>query len=394
MSQEFFTKNSLTELAANIRESGKSVTLLFAYNGAGKTRLSMEFKEQGKATGEADTLYFNAFTQDLFWWNNDLAEDRERFLNLNVQSRFFGGLQKKDIENKIRPLLHRYATFNFDINWDEGKVIFFREEVVDGKTQVIDYIKVSRGEENLFYWCFYLAIAQLAIDGDEDYTWVNYLYVDDPISSLDDNNAIALAHHLAMLLKSEDNIVEQEDPNSKKIDYKVKGIISTHHALLFNVLCNEFGNRGRKLYLRKKNNEFEVKSTGDSPFIYHIAMIQELNKIIVADSLFTYHFSTLRTILEKAASFHGFNGFTDCIIINDDDEDGLLKTRIISALNHSGYSLFEPTPMGEDNKKYFKQIFENYLKNYKFNTELFEELGTPLIPAIIQQDVATIKDKL
>ena len=239
-----------------------------------------------------------------------------------------------------------------------------------------------------------MAIAQLAIDGDEDYTWVNYLYVDDPISSLDDNNAIALAHHLAMLLKSEDNIVEQEDPNSKKIDYKVKGIISTHHALLFNVLCNEFGNRGRKLYLRKKNNEFEVKSTGDSPFIYHIAMIQELNKIIVADSLFTYHFSTLRTILEKAASFHGFNGFTDCIIINDDDEDGLLKTRIISALNHSGYSLFEPTPMGEDNKKYFKQIFENYLKNYKFNTELFEELGTPLIPAIIQQDVATIKDKL
>jgi len=35
--------------------------------------------------------------------------------------------------------------------------------------------------------------------------------------------------------------------------------------------------------------------------------------------------------------------------------------------------LFEPKEMGEDNKIYFKQIFENFKKNYKFNEKLFEE---------------------
>jgi wobble nucleotide-excising tRNase len=45
-------------------------------------------------------------------------------------------------------------------------------------------------EENIFVWSFFLAIAQLAIDNDENYAWVKTIYIDDPISSLDDNNVI------------------------------------------------------------------------------------------------------------------------------------------------------------------------------------------------------------
>ena len=54
--------------------------VLFAYNGTGKTRLSAEFKSLGQqldeATGRktADTLYYNAFTEDLFYWDNDLGK--------------------------------------------------------------------------------------------------------------------------------------------------------------------------------------------------------------------------------------------------------------------------------------------------------------------------------
>ena len=64
----------------------KKYVLLFAYNGTGKTRLSAEFKTLGQTlneeTGEktADTLYYNAFTEDLFYWDNDLENDTERFL--------------------------------------------------------------------------------------------------------------------------------------------------------------------------------------------------------------------------------------------------------------------------------------------------------------------------
>ena len=62
-------------------------------------------------------------------------------------------------------------------------------------------IKISRGEENIFIWCFFLAVVQLAMDGQEAYDWVKYVYIDDPISSLDENNAIAVAYHLAQLLE-------------------------------------------------------------------------------------------------------------------------------------------------------------------------------------------------
>ena len=54
--------------------------LIYAYNGTGKTRLSIEFKNKGKNEKMGDTLYFNAFTVDLFHWDNDLENDLERTL--------------------------------------------------------------------------------------------------------------------------------------------------------------------------------------------------------------------------------------------------------------------------------------------------------------------------
>ena len=46
----------------------------------------MEFKDLGRrrTDGNADTLYFNAFTEDLFSWDNDLENDSERVLQLNT----------------------------------------------------------------------------------------------------------------------------------------------------------------------------------------------------------------------------------------------------------------------------------------------------------------------
>jgi tRNA A37 threonylcarbamoyladenosine biosynthesis protein TsaE len=59
---------NLDELATYLRQEleNKKFMLLYAYNGTGKTRLSMAFKEAGKQDDQRDTLYFNAFTEDLF----------------------------------------------------------------------------------------------------------------------------------------------------------------------------------------------------------------------------------------------------------------------------------------------------------------------------------------
>lgn len=84
---------SRNRLVQRLRDdlNNKDFILLFAYNGTGKTRLSMEFKEAGKSKEgiERDTLYFNAFTEDLFHWDNDLKNDTERHLKINADSRFF-----------------------------------------------------------------------------------------------------------------------------------------------------------------------------------------------------------------------------------------------------------------------------------------------------------------
>jgi len=364
MNRETSSYPDLEALVTYLRSLDKKYILLFAYNGTGKTRLSMDFMQAGKefdADGNVtarDTLYFNAFTEDLFNWDNDLINDAQRVLKLNKDSKFFDGLQELEMDNKIRPLLHRYSDFNFLINYDEGSVKFIREEIIEGTAQNVEHIKVSRGEENIFIWCFFLAIAQLAIDRQEAYQWVKYVFIDDPVSSLDDNNTIAIAHHLASMLKTGNG--------------EIKTIISTHHALFFNVLHNEFGNNFPKYFLSKINNGYELRNTNDSPFFYHVSLIQELQKTIISGNLYTYHFNILRTILEKAANFHGFNGFSDCIEINDDDEYKTLHTRMVNIFNHGSYSLFEPREMVEENKRYFKQIFDNFLSNYKFNDKLFE----------------------
>lgn len=358
---------SLTALAQHLRDEleNKKYILLYAYNGTGKTRLSTEFKNLGKNGDERDTLYFNAFTEDLFWWDNDLENDRERVLKINSESRFFAGLGEMEMDNRIRPLLNRYADFDFRIdttNWE----ISFSREVQDGDTTtVVDHIKVSRGEENIFIWCFFLAIVQLALDGAEAYRWVKYIYIDDPISSLDEHNAIAVANHLAQMLKRGDN--------------RLKAVISTHHTLFFNVLYNELG-RAKKYFLSKgtlANSYLLREQDDDTPLFHHVATLTELYEAAQSGRLYTYHFNMLRAVLEKTASFHGYQGFAECIRRDKDDPDGILHARLLNILSHGNYSLYEPQEMLEENKRYFRKILYDFLNRHPFNPALFPSAPSP-----------------
>ena len=370
--------DAIESLADHLRQEleQKNTLLLFAYNGTGKTRLSMAFKELGKQNSERDTLYFNAFTEDLFSWDNDLDSDSERMLKLNSDSQFFAGLAELEMDNRIRPFLDRYADFDFEIDYKKYEVIFSRkidnpeydensDDLDQERTITESHIKVSRGEENIFIWCFFLAVMQLAMDKDiEAYSWVKFVYIDDPISSLDENNAVAVGHHLAQLLKDKDN--------------PLKTVISTHHSLFFNVIFNEFHRvKGAKPFFLNKNkasSTYTLKDTGDTPFFYHVAMLAELHRASQSGELYTYHFNMLRIILEKTASFHGFKGFSNCIKKDEGDADGVLHTRLINILNHGNYSLYEPREMLQENKDIFQKILNDFLQNYNFNTALFPEL--------------------
>lgn len=389
------TFKDLNSLAEQLREEleKKKFILLFAYNGTGKTRLSTAFKNLGKAnntdneTELRDTLYFNAFTEDLFSWDNDLDNDSDRKLTLNMDSSYFAGLESMEMDNRIRALLNRYADFEFRIDTTTWEVVFAREfrvkkdettgnEVtrvdtgqVEGENEYVtrreEAIKVSRGEENIFIWCFFLAIVELALDDDGSgpYNWVKYIYIDDPISSLDEHNAITVANHLAQLLKR---------PESQ-----LKTVISTHHALFFNVLCNELSKANKYFLSRDGSPEgLLLRKTGHTPFFHHVASLLKLYKVARDGRLYTYHFNILRAILEKTASFHGYQNFSACIKRDENDEDGILHTRIINILNHGNYSLFEPQEMQEENKTHFRKILQKFIGRHPFNPKLFQSEST------------------
>jgi wobble nucleotide-excising tRNase len=383
----------VTRLRDDLNGGDQDFVLLYAYNGTGKTRLSMSFKDAGKKKKTSrlkvngsflrvnggkhfnvehivgDTLYFNAYTEDLFTWDNDIARDSERRLRLNAESKFFKGLKDLALDERIAYYLGRYADFEFDIDYTHWTISFRKGDA--------QHIKVSRGEENIFIWCMFMAICERVIDGAPSYDWVNYIYIDDPITSLDDNNAIAVASDLAKLLRSakgrtkrvqvKTNGPKDEAPTEKQVAAPIKSVVSSHHALFFNVVCNELKNdRHKKYFLHRPNRGtgYTLRATKDAPFFHHVAMLAELQ--IAADSgkLYTFHFNVLRSILEKTAIFFGREDFSDCI---HGLPDAGLFSRALNLLSHGKFDIYQPMEMVDDNKQLFRQILDAFLGRYEFS---------------------------
>lgn len=342
---------------------GNDYVLIFAHNGVGKTRLSMEFKDIGKKGSGADTLYFNAFTEDLFDWDNDFDDDQERLINFKSHSRFFKDLEGMGLDDQIRAHLHRHAEFNFDINFVEGEIRFFRDVMENGTNKRAEDIKISRGEENLFIWCFFLAILTLATEAEkgQPYDWVKYVYIDDPISSLDEHNTISVASDLASIIKGTKN--------------GVKFVISTHHGLFFNVMFNELkGKRApgddndirRKAYILHRLKDtltYTLQNTTESPFLQHVAALAELKAASKTGKISQHHFNLLRSILEKTAIFFGNQHISTCF-------NGLPKkalyVRFLNVRSHAKYSVFEAESIHAADKKMFREILADFLDRYRF----------------------------
>jgi hypothetical protein len=377
---------NLRTLARKLRDDlgGVELILLYAYNRTGKTRLSMEFKDAGKRknNGSADTLYFNAFTEDLFTWDNDLDGDSVRHLQLNPDSTFFNGLKDLALDETIAGYLSRYADFDFDIDYETWKVSFLKDEA--------ENIKISRGEQNIFIWCLFMAICERMLDGHVSYQSHKYLYIDDPISSLDDNNAIAVACDLAQLLR---RAASRKDQNGAPAPIKV--VFSSHHALFFNVMCNEIGRAKegeskvthKRYFLHRPNGDgvFTLRATEDTPFFHHVASLAELQLAADPNSgkLYTFHFNALRSIMEKTASFFGHADISFCLKALDNEEDRALYNRVLNLLSHGKYAIHEPAEMGEDNKELFRRILEDFTTKFQF--ALPDLMHTPPITAALAQ---------
>ena len=290
-----------------------------------------------------------------------LIEDTDRHLTINENSSFFSGLTDLALDEAIADYLSRYADFDFDINYEKWIVTFRKGDD--------DRIKISRGEENLFIWCMFMAICERVIDGHSSYQWVKHLYIDDPISSLDDNKAIAVACDLAALLRK---AASRRDASGERDPLTT--VFSSHHALFFNVMCNELRRTSRRPRASKRlSGTFYTDRTPrgasryeplkSTPYFHHVATLAELRERSQAGNLYTYHFNALRSILEKTASFLGHQDLRVCL---DGLQDEVLYNRALNLLSHGKYQIYEPVEMGEDNKELFSRILNDVLERFQF----------------------------
>jgi len=355
--------SSLSEIAQKIKDSNKKVTLLYAFNATGKTRLSMEFKNlvNDYKGGEIikHVIYYNAFTEDLFSWDNDLENDNERKLKINKNSKFIELIERQGKENEIA---ERFKEFTFskiepNVNTNTGEITF---SLPTGDEKAIENIKISKGEESIFIWTVFFVlmetiIAELNIDeisdrSTDEFNPIQYIFIDDPISSLDDNHAIDIALELKHIIGSSKN----ED---------LHFIISTHHSLFYNVLHTEMTN-AKKFWLGKNEDKYSMieLQNNETPFGYHLLLKDEIKRAIDNNMIKRYHFNLMRNLLEKTAHFLGYSSWKD--LINEDDKDPYIKR--INLYSHSNHSALEVKELEYYEKEFLKRIYEKFILEYKW----------------------------
>ena len=382
---------TLTEIAQTLKDANKKVQLIYAFNGVGKTRLSREFKElvapktegEGAAAEEEEmlikVLYYNAFTEDLFYWDNDLKEDKNRELLIRPNKFTHWVFNEQGQDNNVIKHFQHYTNEKLTPRFSEdyNKITFTVDSGNDG---IIDNIKISKGEESCLIWCIFFSLLKLVVETrniaeetDRDtnqFDDLEYIFIDDPVSSLDENHLIELAVNIAELIKSNQS--------------EVKFIITTHNPLFYNVLWNEFNNTDKRYgykpkYSRKyrleKNNDgsYDLQEQAkDSPFSYHLLLLSELEKAIESDDIKKYHYNFLRQILEKTSTFLGVVEWKELLTLLPNDSEGASDAyynRIINLCSHGKHSGEETSLITENDKKVLGFLVRGIKETYHFKKE-------------------------
>lgn len=377
---------SLKAIAQQLIATHKKVQLIYAFNGVGKTRLSRALKNEVAPKAEADEragptrqkiLYYNALTEDLFSWNNDLENDEEPKLEIkrNTFTDWILGEQGKGSE--IIANFQHYASKRIT-------PIFLEEDVVEngrktgaktypsvsfsiatGDNAGKDGIKISKGEESNFIWSIFftlieemvavLNVPEPAERATDQFNQLQYVFIDDPVSSLDDDHLIELAQNLATLIKSS----PQDGP---------KYIVTTHNPLFYNVLHNAMTSASKYRLCRNEDGSFELElQSTDSPFSYHLHLLEKLKSAAAENAFEKYHYNLLRNVLEKTATFLGYENWGDLLPKTQDGSNDAYLKRIVDISSHSKHSGHELSELSQDEKRVLGYLLgQTANKSYQF----------------------------
>lgn len=273
-------------------------------------------------------------------------------------NRLHGLITEEDIDKKLLPYKRKYDFFfnpNSDPERGYDSITFYKKGDTDTS------IKISRGEERIFVWCFFLALFE--VEGWADNQNAHF-FIDDPVSSLDDHNIYVTAYTVFDLLEKEFE--------TRKI------IITSHHFGFLTILsdmlgkgsnADKFRNRDKskkykEFILEGNNDELSLIKTKDGVFLYHLRLLQILNQA-AKTNVYTYHFALLRQVLENIASFLGVGQFSYVLeqIGIADKERVAFIVNALSHLNVYYQQIDTPVP---DSLDLFNEILDGIMTKYGF----------------------------
>lgn len=361
---------TLAEIAQQLKMETKKVQLIYAFNGTGKTRLSKEFKKLVDFKNDLESenmelankriIYYNAFTEDLFYWDNDLENNTNLKLRIHPNSFtewvFDDQGQDKNAITYFQNYTNQALTPKFNSDFSEITFSFER-----GNEEENQNIKISKGEESCFVWSIFYSLLQQIInvlneldpiDRETDiFDKLEYIFIDDPVTSLDDNHLIQLAVDLAETIKE------------SKSDLKF--IITTHNPLFYNILYNEFGAKNGYMLNKNEDGSYSLDDKyGDSNknFSYHHHLIKVIKEAIERNKVEKYHFTLLRNLYEKTANFLGYKKWWELL---PDDKEVYVK-RIMNFYSHRTLLNEEVREPTESEKKTVELLLNHLLTNSRF----------------------------
>ena len=364
---------TLAEIAKDLNNAKPKTQLIYAFNGTGKTRLSREFKnlidpQDGDKNKEDERyrkiLYYNACTEDLFYWDNNLEGNAEPKLKIQPNNFIYWVLKDQGQENAIIDNFQRYTsdklTPSFSADFSEVTFSFKL-----GNEETTENVKISKGEESNFIWSiFYTLLEQIITilnkpeeEPTNQFNQMEYVFIDDPVSSLDENHLIELAVNLAGLIKSSAS--------------KLRFVITTHSPLFYNALFRELKLKSGYILNKLDDGGFkleEKKGAANTAFAYHLHIKKLIEQAIDQNNVQRYHFTLLRNLYEKTASFLGYENWRDLLEPEPDVKDAYLK-RIINFSSHSTLSIEEIAEPTEPEKQIVKFLLEKLIDNYGYRKQ-------------------------
>ena len=354
---------TIEDIASKLSEDVANVQLLYAFNSVGKTRLSIAYKNATKKENGTNTgIYYNAYSEDLFVWNNDI-EHGETDIRLTVHpsslSGLHAGLKELDIHEKLKPYRLSFDfRFVMHPNAEKGieSISFFPAGTQPGD---VPAMKISRGEERVFVWCFFLAMMEVEGWADRQ---SRHIFIDDPVSSLDDHNIFVTASTLYDLIE-------------KHFDER-RIIIATHHVGIFSILfdwlmkgekSNKYKPKTKVSILSGKQGDISLETHRSDVFLYHLRVLQLLEQARQENNVRAYHLSLLRQLLESVSSFLGV-GRISYVLERIGFENAEEIARIVNVLAHKNVYYYESDLLVPDSLALFDEVYDKLNARYAFVT--------------------------